>query len=366
MEVDFEEGVEVVINLRYEKLFGFCRNCSSMTHDQSRCPSLLEEEVSITEVSNSEQGDFATSYRAVVTNGKVMGEAIRVGNQVAPRGMIERAKGKGIMRERHGGFRQDGVHRSYKDKFSRGFGEGSSRGGRQYGYGAPRGMNGRFVINSKGTQNLQIAKEGTHLSNPQKLMLGAQQVPKSQEIMVGDGSHSKARKYLKFDEEVRAEDLDSKRFESLVEDNIRRKEARQNASDIVEQDMNSALDDANLMVEGELLSDSELLSEECEEGEVCDLMDEAELETEDNVAKVAKKKVMKPRAFGGATKKRIVQSILSPRKNKFPKGPGKNGSKGNGEGKKTIPKLKRLQSKEGDDCVIWCFVLFQFLNNDGF
>lgn len=33
VEVYFDEGVELVVNLRYEKLFGFCRVCCCMTHD---------------------------------------------------------------------------------------------------------------------------------------------------------------------------------------------------------------------------------------------------------------------------------------------------------------------------------------------
>ncbi|CAH8311329.1 unnamed protein product [Eruca vesicaria subsp. sativa] len=232
-------------------------------------------------------------------------------------------------------------------------------------------MNERFAINSGGIQNLQTTEEGSNLSNPQKLMLdafkGAPQVPKIQDSMVGDGSHSKARKSLKFEEEIDAEEVDNKRFESLVDDNIHREEARKKAADMVEQDMNSALDDAHMMIEGELLSDSELLSEDWEEGEVPDLMEEADMEAADmeaengkmldvemkehailadqnikevNVVKPAKKKGVKTGTFGGTTKKRIVQTILSPRKNKLPKGPMKNGGKDNGEGKKNVPKAK--------------------------
>ncbi|ESQ28611.1 hypothetical protein EUTSA_v10019512mg, partial [Eutrema salsugineum] len=36
--VDFDEGVETTVYLRYEKLFGYCRNCLSLCHDQQRCP----------------------------------------------------------------------------------------------------------------------------------------------------------------------------------------------------------------------------------------------------------------------------------------------------------------------------------------
>lgn len=42
--VEFEEGVEITMALRYEKLFGFCRECFHLTHDQSRCPALIKED----------------------------------------------------------------------------------------------------------------------------------------------------------------------------------------------------------------------------------------------------------------------------------------------------------------------------------
>ncbi|CAF2324178.1 BnaA10g06330D [Brassica napus] len=45
-------------------------------------------------------------------------------------------------------------------------------------------------------------------------------------------------------------------------------------------------------------------------------------------AKATKKKGLKTGAFGGATKKRLVQNLLSPRKSKMSKAPVKNGEKG--------------------------------------
>lgn len=44
MEIDFEEGVEITVALRYEKLFGFCRECSRLIYEQARCPSLKKED----------------------------------------------------------------------------------------------------------------------------------------------------------------------------------------------------------------------------------------------------------------------------------------------------------------------------------
>lgn len=41
--VEFEEGVEITMGLRYEKLFGFCKECFCRTHEQARCPELIKE-----------------------------------------------------------------------------------------------------------------------------------------------------------------------------------------------------------------------------------------------------------------------------------------------------------------------------------
>ena len=109
------------------------------------------------------------------------------------------------------------------------------------------------------------------------------------------------------------------------------------------------------MVEGVLLSDSELLDEDWEEGDLPEFMVEAEEmlpvtglteqsdteiiannpgAMEEPGAKATKKKGLKTGAFGGATKKRLVQNLLSSRKSKMSKAPVKNGEKGNREGKK--------------------------------
>lgn len=220
-------------------------------------------------------------------------------------------------------------------------------------------------------------EEGKDLSDPQKLMLdafkGANQLPKvtqeMQSSVLNDGDHSKARKSLHFDEEVAAilpevalqEDSKSLRMEvqkPLVGEVLSGEEA---LKEDFEHENHSFLDDANLMLEGVLLSDSELLDVEWEEGEVPEFMEEEEnvaadeevgelAETgsiiednrvkEDNKAKTSKKKGLKTGLLGGTTKRRLVQGFISPRKNKISKGPAKNGDNGNGNGKKVSAKPK--------------------------
>ena len=76
VKVDFEEGVEVTVALRYEKLFGFCRECYMLTHEQSRCPPLAKEDIESFMVGGFDgDGAGATSYKAVVANDtKQLGE----------------------------------------------------------------------------------------------------------------------------------------------------------------------------------------------------------------------------------------------------------------------------------------------------
>lgn len=107
----------------------------------------------------------------------------------------------------------------------------------------------------------------------------------------------------------------------------------------VEIDPSQALDDANLMVEGAILSDSELMLEEefddmqeWEQGEITDVMEEEEIFEHETAAEengeadqditgvVSEKLQMKSTTkaevtgTGGASKKRTVPHFVSPRK----------------------------------------------------
>ncbi|ESQ43704.1 hypothetical protein EUTSA_v10015686mg [Eutrema salsugineum] len=42
--VEFDGGVETMVYLRYERLFGFCKICQSLCHDHQRCPTRSESE----------------------------------------------------------------------------------------------------------------------------------------------------------------------------------------------------------------------------------------------------------------------------------------------------------------------------------
>ncbi|CAH8360020.1 unnamed protein product [Eruca vesicaria subsp. sativa] len=328
MEIDFNEGVELVVNLRYEHLFGFCHECCRMTHDHSRCPNLaLPVEEGAGKESGPDQrdrGSLVTSYKAVVANGEDYGPIQREGYQGNARGTKESYKGKGIAKDKSGSFRQDGAYRAYKERFPQSYGEGSSRG-RRFGNGAMAEENGRVAINPRGLENVRNGEEGQILNHPQKLLMdafeGTNQAPKEMQ-----------------------ESLEMPLVEIKESLGTGRKE------ELMDHDAPSALDEANLM----------LLDEEWEEGEVSAFLEDMEnvgtdgtLEettesttatevagTDETCTKVSKRKGLKAGAFVGDTKRLIVQSILSPRKNKISKVPAKPIDKGNGDGKKGPNKPK--------------------------
>ncbi|KAF3527326.1 hypothetical protein DY000_02040019 [Brassica cretica] len=128
-------------------------------------------------------------------------------------------------------------------------------------------------------------------------------------------------------------------------------------------DPSQTLDDANLMVEGVILSDSELMVDEdfddlqeWEQGEITDPMEEEEVVDHDTAVevngeavqdnmddaseKIPKNKATKPGtvALGGSTKKRNVQNLVSPRKKLLAKAASKAGGKGAAASKKAITK----------------------------
>ncbi|KAJ4885358.1 hypothetical protein Rs2_35451 [Raphanus sativus] len=355
MDVNFDEGVELAVNLRYDRLVGFCRLCARLTHDQSRCPTKVQEVQEVKEERPlSDHGPKPLSYKAAVGNG----EGNVGGADTRTRGVKEDIKGKGIAREGQGPYRNEGRTRG---KFGGGYGEGPPR--RQYGYGAPREDQRRFAINTRGVQQLRDGA-GDALPHPQKLMMdafkGAHQPPrKSQETRKQEGS-SGTRKALLFEDSVAMVGLeegetsqDRKEVEERqVDVDKELKEVTGEAKDVVDdaKQQISPLDEANLVVEGVLLSDSELLDEEWEEGEVPDFMEDMEMgplvaegvgnedtevasiptgDEEGAGPKATKKKGAKGGTGGGAAGTRLVHKLLSPRKTKIAKAPVKNG-----EGKK--------------------------------
>ncbi|KAL0661647.1 hypothetical protein Bca4012_098484 [Brassica carinata] len=308
-------------------------------------------------------------------------------------------KGKGIAREKQGHHKQDNAYHLYKEKFARGYGEGSYFYGRHNGYG-----NKKTAFQSMDSQQQQRQDAGEHRPlNPTKRMLDAfkgvmgSHGPRGVKGIGTEGisSSSKARKSLSFEEavpEVQSEEMGQE--VAVLKDGLAVQEQGEldaEAKVAAEQSLHSeALDEANLMIDGVILSDSELLVEggdleDWEQGEIMDFAEEDGLavgdqdlgdqelgdqelgdqEMEDqelgvqehsdpvdevtaqvpenksgevpNDEKASKKKEMKQEAvMTGGTKKRVGQAFASPRKKLLAKVAAKQGDKA----KKGPPKAK--------------------------
>ncbi|CAN6871054.1 unnamed protein product [Brassica oleracea] len=71
---EFYEEEEAPVSLKYEKLFGFCKICSSLCHDEDHCPLSTKSFVKKKEIKEdlgSRKDDRARSYKGVVIKGDV-------------------------------------------------------------------------------------------------------------------------------------------------------------------------------------------------------------------------------------------------------------------------------------------------------
>ncbi|KAG2311420.1 hypothetical protein Bca4012_025980 [Brassica carinata] len=168
--IEFEEDVEIMVSLRYEKLFGFCKECICMTHEKPKCPKLKQEETSEGEVKGDKEvmGASAISYKTAVAYGTEADGGRRDGQYNRVQATRDGNKGKGVIREKPGPYRYEGSYHAYKERLPRGNGEGSSFRGRQYGY-----PNRKYVAQGRRFQNPQNGDGEQVLNNPEKLMMDA-------------------------------------------------------------------------------------------------------------------------------------------------------------------------------------------------
>ncbi|CAN7076348.1 unnamed protein product [Brassica oleracea var. botrytis] len=317
--IKLEEGVEIMVTLRYEKLFGFCRQCFRLTHDQSRCLTL-------------QKGDTESSMAG--------GGFLMVLMQLAIKLRLQLETCHKMIRERDN---KEGPYHPYREGFSKGYGEGSSVNRRQSGHGDRR----KGVSRSPGRDISRVPTlEATESSKTRKALLFDEPA-----IDVQDAAHVQVVE-VRGEEQSREEHAEEKNAVEVEE------------AKVSEETLHSqALDEANLMVEGVMLSDSELLLEDGEEGEECEhgeIMDfaeedvlnvgkhevgdqgdtsaqsikEAQIEMEgqvDGVGEEANKKKIAQTgddAAGGAAKKRLAPTFASPRKKLQAKAAAKAGEKG--------------------------------------
>ncbi|KAL0733313.1 hypothetical protein Bca4012_009523 [Brassica carinata] len=334
MTIDFYEGVEIPVSLRYEKLVGFFEECFCMTHDKSLCP-LLNKGVEAGRdglMYQLETGVNATSYRGAVANGREQGGDRREGQQ---------------------------------DRLNRGYGEGSSLAGKQPCYHGPREQDRRQELQYRGSQQPRGDGEGPQL-NPEKLMLdafkGVDQFPQMKadsQVNEMEFTASKTRKALLFEEAadaVGANNLENLNAELKETQEEKEKEADTGMEEVVPN--SEAFDTDGMVLEDGEFDDSDLLvdSDELqhwEQGEIADYQEELEggdsneegileetleeLNEEVKHEGVSLKKEPKKKAQKGS--KRTAQTILSPRKKLLAKAVAKMGGKGMGQAKKFPPKV---------------------------
>ncbi|CAA7035416.1 unnamed protein product [Microthlaspi erraticum] len=113
--VEFYGGEETVVTLRYERLFGVCRECSSLCHDVPQVIRRAREERESQKRREEKPDGGAMSYKGVVINGPG-GDSGAV--RQTHHGVVGDPKGKGKaveQREERGkwqtGFRGNGKHR---------------------------------------------------------------------------------------------------------------------------------------------------------------------------------------------------------------------------------------------------------------
>ncbi|XP_022544526.2 uncharacterized protein LOC111199242 [Brassica napus] len=382
--VEFHSGEETVIALRYDRLHGFCRTCSSLRHDQSRCPTTkgATEDGDVGPSDKPDQGGKALSYKGAVesqhTENTSGGESRRQNQQGAGK---QDVKGKGIAYEggRQGGVAKSGPGRRYREN-----GRPTARYVRQAGYLPPHELNDSYVMATSGINGLRNQEVGGHLDTQQKLMLEA-----FKSGAKGEVSESKARKALLFESEGHEEGLAVTSGGDPVETVQRREEVMEksgfskevataetegmegnnfvecsnaeqegmqvlemgNKEEVVSSEMVAGLDEEDGHLEYEMMEDGvDDVSSEREASGDLNSMDVVEAspvaESEDLVGEkehqVPKKKNGKitAAAMGGNAKKRLVQSLVSPRKKAMAKQGSKAGDKGQVPTRKALIKPK--------------------------
>ncbi|ESQ36877.1 hypothetical protein EUTSA_v10002827mg [Eutrema salsugineum] len=340
--VEFDGGEETTVFLRYERLFGFCRICHSLCHDQLRCPTRVSSDGRRTwedQPDEEQNGKSPASYRTATTHG--------------------------VNKELGGNFKRNGKshtvvedRRQHKERTERRSGEGSSRVFRPHGYIPPREFQKRpsrsksLVFESHGNRslesNVQVPKE---IPGEQHLV----QEDKQEEhlVSVEPRCEKSARKSLDFEEEETtgvADALLRKEMEAPVSETVNKepegKTENHNAIQEFLQQVNSGLETGELQLnldaefggmdqeEGEFVGNENgalpMVQDGSEQGHINE--GDIQMAEENDVFDEGSKQGTKKKAtkinskfLGGGSKKRMVQALISPRKKQVAKVINRNG-----------------------------------------
>ena len=144
---EFHGGDEALISLKYEKLFGYCGTCFSLSHDKEQCPLTAKsppKKKEIRELPLARQEDRARSYKGVVINGEgeqqVKGKDHRDFYGKGKGKMYEEQESKWVKVPERGNFRNQG-HRNNQRGDDGGYRYRGDRGDRTRRYGTVNNFN---------------------------------------------------------------------------------------------------------------------------------------------------------------------------------------------------------------------------------
>ncbi|CAF2316911.1 unnamed protein product [Brassica napus] len=358
--VEFHSGEETVVALRYERLHGFCRMCSRLTHDQSKCPisnGVKEEKGDGPSDEKPDQGGKALSYKGAVESKALetnsSGDVRRNSQHVSGK---QDVKGKGVVYE---GGKQVTSGKFGPGRRSKEQGRPTAKYIRNAGYLPPQELRDSYAMATGGLNGLRNQDFGAHLNPQQKLMLEAFKSGES-----GEASGSKACKALLYDNEIGeegprellGEDQAATEVAATVENKDLKEEngmvlstvengGKQTLEIESKEDEEDGLFELEMMEDGEEEAglaqevSAEVKSMEIEEAFSTDEMMEVAGEKDNQAAKKKAGKLMAA-AMGGNAKKRLVQSLVSPRKKAMAKQGHKAGDKGPLPTKKALVKAK--------------------------
>ncbi|KAL0690386.1 hypothetical protein Bca4012_090064 [Brassica carinata] len=331
-----------------------------LTHDQSKCPisnGVKEEKGDGPSDEKPDQGGKALSYKGAVESKALetnsSGDVRRNSQHVSGK---QDVKGKGVVYE---GGKQVTSGKFGPGRRSKEQGRPTAKYIRNAGYLPPQELRDSYAMATGGLNGLRNQDFGAHLDPQQKLMLEAFKSGES-----GEASGSKACKALLFDNEIGEEGprelLGDDQAATEVAATVENKDLKEengmtleieSKEDEVIGEMVAGLDEEDGLFELDMMEDgeeeaglaqdvsAEVKSMEIEEAFSTDEMMEVAGEKDNQAAKKKAGKLMAA-AMGGNAKKRLVQSLVSPRKKAIAKQGHKAGDKGPLPTKKALVKAK--------------------------
>ncbi|KAL0750178.1 hypothetical protein Bca101_032181 [Brassica carinata] len=370
---EFYEGEELTVSLRYEKLFGYCRTCFSLCHDIHKCPlgkGSVEEKSENREAHTGRLEERSSSYKGVVIHGNVdtkEKEMERRGYhgkgkgkmyeepdskwvKVGDRDNMRSSDGRGKHRGSEGGSSKYVARSSFKEDRTRTLHRGvrRERSPREHVYSRGRLLERRQETNSEarstGPEEGELQMSHHEPINELPLEIG-----ESTEATKEGKEIEKIENGLDLMNEVLGEEDGLLGENDLLDENemdIDEQEARAFLDDITEDVANAEAENEDVGEDFQELTDGELEKEAEDKEDAGEQVAVDESETQigrkeegknDGKRKQekkpgAKKQLFKQGIAAGDTKKRLVQSFLSPRK----RGVAKTASRQGGEEVKQV------------------------------